>query len=359
MRVVQVINHFGTVFGGAERLTTTLHCDLIESGVDAHLISIGVCEIANASQTTSLGFETVRDPRVLLRLRAVLRDLVRPGTVVHAHLFPATLHVSALRQTGQLATPCSMTEHSTWNRRREHVALRGLDRIVYRGFERIAAISTQTQDALLSAYPVLRPRTEIIRNGATLRFATPPEHNSDQIPCILTVARLAPVKNIANALRALAKLTDRPWRYVVAGGGEDEGKLKSLAAELGIAKRVTFLGQVSDITPLLAAAHIFLLPSRWEGFGLAAVEAMNAALPVVATDVPGLREVVVPAGNPIVAPDDVDGMASAIAALLDDPARRARLGAAGFEQAWQYDRKGMNEGYMALWSDLLAGRAVE
>uniref|UniRef100_UPI0035641CD7 glycosyltransferase n=1 Tax=Sulfitobacter sp. TaxID=1903071 RepID=UPI0035641CD7 len=226
MRVVQVINHSGTDFGGAERLATTLHQDLLDAGVDAHILAIGACEVGDIPKSDSLGFGSVRDPRVTLRLRAALRDLARPSTIVHAHLFPATLHVSALRQTGQLDTPCSMTEHSTWNRRREHVALRGLDRMVYRGFERIAAISTQTQEALLSTYPALRPRTEIIRNGATLRFATPPEHNSDQIPCILTVARLAPVKNIANALRALAKLTDRPWRYVVAGGGEDEGKLK-------------------------------------------------------------------------------------------------------------------------------------
>ena len=358
MRVVQVINHFGTNFGGAERLATTLHCDLIDTGVDAHLVAIGACEIPEVPQTTSLGFGSVRDPRATLRLGAVLRDLVRPGTVVHAHLFPTTLHVSTLRLTGQLAAPCSMTEHNTWNRRRGHPVLRSLDRVIYRGFERIAAISTQAQEALLSTYPALRPRTEIIRNGATLRFATPPEHPSDQTPCILTVARLAPVKNIANALRALAKLTDRPWRYVVAGGGEEEGNLKSLAAELGIAERVTFLGQVADVTPLLTEAHIFLLPSRWEGFGLAAVEAMNAALPVIASDVPGVREIVIPAGNPVIAPDDVDGMADTIAALLDDPDRRARLGAAGFEKAWQYDRKGMNEGYMGLWSDLLAGRTI-
>lgn len=358
MRVVQVINHSGTNFGGAERLATTLHQDLLDAGVDAHILAIGACEVGDMPRSHSLGFKSVRDPRVVLTLRAALRDLVRPGTVVHAHLFPATLHVSALRQTGQLATPCSMTEHSTWNRRREHPALRGLDRMVYRGFERIAAISTQTQDALLSTYPALRPRTEIIRNGATLRFATPPEHPSDQTPCILTVARLAPVKNIANALRALAKLTDRPWRYVVAGGGEEEGNLKRLAAELGITERVTFLGQVADVTPLLTEAHIFLLPSRWEGFGLAAVEGMNAALPIVASDVPGLREIVVPAGNPVVDSDDVEGMATAIAALLDDPDRRTRLGAAGFEEAMQYDRKKMNEGYMTLWSEIVAKRII-
>lgn len=358
MRVVQVINHSGTSFGGAERLASTLHRDLLNAGVDAHIVAIGACEVGNMSNSHSLGYTSARDPRATLRLGAALRDLVRPGTVVHAHLFPTTLHVSALRLTGQLAAPCSMTEHNTWNRRRAHPALRGLDRVIYRGFERIAAISTQAQEALLSTYPALRPRTVIIRNGATLRFSTPPEHHSDQPPCILTVARLAPVKNIANALRALAKLTDRPWRYVIAGSGEEEAKLKSLTIELGLAERVTFLGQVEDVTPLLAKAHVFLLPSRWEGFGLAAVEAMNAALPIVASDVPGVREIVIPAGNPVIAPDDVDGMAAAISALLDDPDRRARLGAAGFEKAWQYDRKGMNEGYMALWSDLLAGRTL-
>lgn len=355
MRVVQVINHFGLDRGGAERLAFTLHCDLLEAGVDAHLLAIERCT-GQALQAQCMGFTSPRDPRVLGRLSTELRRRITPDTVVHAHLFPATLHVSALQRMGFLRAPCSMTEHNTWNRRRGHRGLRWLDRAVYRGFDRIIAISDQTQDALLESYPSLFDRTQTILNGATLNFGQMPQRDKERAtPCLLSLARLTEQKNLGNVLQALALLKDRQWRYVMAGEGPNASALKKLAQDLGLSGRVSFPGQVMDVPPLLAEADIFLMPSRWEGFGLAAVEAMNAGLPVVASTVPGLREVVAPAGNPVVDPDDVAGLAAEIANLLDDPTRRARLGVAGFAQATKYEKANMTAQYLSLWSEM-AGR---
>lgn len=357
MRVVQIINHFGLDRGGAERLAFLLHCDLLECGVDAHLLALEPCLAGDALQAKSLGFASPRDPRALIRLRRELRLLAGPGTVIHAHLFPATLYVAALRRMGLLREPCSMTEHSTWNRRRRHPFLRQLDNSIYGCFNRIVAVSDQTRGSLLDSYPTLKKRTQTILNGTELHFAQQPERIYDpEEPCFLSLARLARPKNLDTVLQALARLKERPWRYVIAGQGPDSAILQQQTQNLGIADKVEFLGQVRDVKPLLRSADIFLMPSRWEGFGLAAVEAMNAGLPVVASTAPGLREVVCPAGNPTVDPDDIASLTNAITNLLDDPAKRARLGAAGFSHAGQYDKLYMTRRYLSFWSDM-AGNA--
>lgn len=137
MRVIQVINHAGLDRGGAERLARGLHEDLCAAGCDARLIALENCDLNGTQDATSLGFGSPGDPRVLMTLMRRLRIDQRSGDVIHAHLFPSTLYVSALKKAGLLRAPCSMTEHSTWNRRRAHPVLRRLDRLIYAGFSKL------------------------------------------------------------------------------------------------------------------------------------------------------------------------------------------------------------------------------
>jgi glycosyltransferase involved in cell wall biosynthesis len=353
MRIVQVINHAGLDRGGAERLARGLHEDLVAAGHDAHIVALERCDTVELRNATTLGFTNPRDPRTTLALGRTLRSLARPGTVVHGHLFPTTLHLSLLARAGSLNMPLSMTEHSTWNRRRSRAAWRVLDRVIYDRFDRVIAISEEARTSLVDAYGHLAARTITVRNGARLRFTDPViRPAAGGMPTILTVARLAPAKDLETALEALARIQDRPWRYLIAGDGERRVPLEERAKALGLGDRVTFLGHVEDVGPLLTQADLFLLPSKWEGFGLAAVEAMNAGLPVVCSDVPGLRDVVAPAGNPVVPPGDIEGFAKAVSALLDAPETRAELGAAGFSHAWTFDKAAMTEGYLAVWREL-------
>lgn len=356
MRIIQVINDFGLDRGGAERLARGLHHDLLKDGIDAHMVALQSCDYGSLPNSHSLGFRSARDPRALPALARHLRALSHPRTLVHAHLFPTTALVSTLDRLRMLHAPCTMTEHNTWNRRRDRAAGRALDRMIYARFSRIAAISEQTQDALLSAHPQLSGRTQVITNGATLRFGAPIRRTVPQTPTIVSVARLAPAKNIGTAIDALAGLIDRPWQYVIAGDGPERNALERQVHEVGLTSRIRFAGHVQDVGPLLREADIFLMPSKWEGFGLAAVEAMNASLPIVASDVPGLREVVAPTGCPLVEPQDPASIAAALRRLLDDPSARKTMGMAGFKRAALYDRRRMKHGYVALWQDILAER---
>ena len=149
---------------------------------------------------------------------------------------------------------------------------------------------------------------------------------------LLVVAALFRRKGIDVLLDALARLADdglRPALWI-AGEGPARPALEKQSRELGLDHQVRFLGERSDVADLLAACDVFVLPSRQEGLGVAALEAMAAGRPIVATRVGGLAEAVVDGGTGLlVPPDDPAALADALARLLRDPALRARLAAAG------------------------------
>jgi len=170
MRVVQVINSFGYGSGGAERLAQDLHVDLLAAGIDAHLVGLEACEIAGLRNAVSLGFSSPYNPGVLLALRKYLGKLTPRPDVIHAHLFPTSACVSGLKKMGGIPCPVVFTEHNTSNRRREKAIFKPIDGAIYSAFKNIYCISDGTKDALLAAYPQLAGKTEVIENGATLRF---------------------------------------------------------------------------------------------------------------------------------------------------------------------------------------------
>jgi len=154
----------------------------------------------------------------------------------------------------------------------------------------------------------------------------------DGAPVVGSVGRFDPVKRVDVLIRALAILAPRFPRLalVLVGGGDDEPRLKRLAAAGGLADRVIFTGPLDNPAGTYRVFDLYAATSRKEGLPLALLEAMGARLAVVATDVPGHRDVVVHGETGLlVPPDDPPALADAIAALLADPARRRRMGEAG------------------------------
>jgi len=149
---------------------------------------------------------------------------------------------------------------------------------------------------------------------------------------LVCVGRLAPQKDHPTLLAALARLPPEVVLLVVGGDpfGDGEARLKALAAGHGLGARARFLGIRHDVPDLLGASDLFVLPSLWEGLGLVFLEAMAVSLPVVATRVSAIPEVVPDGvGGWLVPPGDPEALARTLAAALADPAERARRGAAG------------------------------
>jgi glycosyltransferase involved in cell wall biosynthesis len=144
---------------------------------------------------------------------------------------------------------------------------------------------------------------------------------------VLTVARLHEQKGLEVVVHAARELPG--VRFLIAGEGPERPSLERLTRSLGVEERVVLLGHRDDITALLGDADLFVLPSRYEGFPLALLEAMASGVAVVASDIPGITELVTDDSRGLlVAPGDVSGFTRAIGELLGHDARRAALGRA-------------------------------
>jgi len=157
----------------------------------------------------------------------------------------------------------------------------------------------------------------------------PPDDVPEGARVLLAVARLTDQKGIDVAIRALADLPDDTV-LVALGEGPERAALLRLARELGLETRVFLLGRVPDVAAWLGRATVLVHPARWEGFGLGVLEAMLAGLPVVATNVSALPELVIDGETGIlVPPDDVAELVHAVEQALEQP----ELGAAGLARA--------------------------
>ena len=167
-----------------------------------------------------------------------------------------------------------------------------------------------------------------------------------------------PVKNAPRVVEIFHAVAERvPARLLLVGEGPELSACRDLAQELGIADRVTFLGDQEYIEALLPYADIFLLPSDHESFGLVALEAMSCGVPVVATRVGGMPEVITDGRNGFLFdPGDVHGMSEVAIALAQDPERRARVaGEARATASERFDIDRAVDRYVELYAALLAG----
>jgi len=344
MRVLQVINNLA--IGGAESQLKDLTLGFNERGLvnEVYVLRRTGSYFERSLEKAGIALYGPRSLSVYssLQVLALAQHLRHHAyDLIHVHLFPAQLWVVLASGLARSRTPLLTTEHSTHNRRRRWF-FRPIDRWMYTRYRGIVCVSEATRAALTQWVPVTIAKTQVISNGVQIdRFANAVRLSrrellgvSENTPLILTVGRLESQKDHATLIQALQHLDG--VSLAIVGDGSLRGELETLVRGLGLIKRVHFLGWRTDIPQVLKAADVYVQSSHWEGFVIATIEAMAAGLPVVASRVPGLADVVGDAGV-LCTPGSVTDMVDGLRALLGDPQRREELSRLGSERAGKFD----------------------
>jgi glycosyltransferase involved in cell wall biosynthesis len=357
MRVLHV--HSGNMFGGVETFLLTLaRCRTLAPSVEATFALCFDGDVAGrlraeGADVSILGAVRLRRPDTVWRARKTLTTLLerdRFDVVVCHQSWPLAIFGPVAKSAG---VPLVAWVHMAQPRRH------WLDRLASRVEPDLFICNSRFTASTLAAvsapvevlyYPVFGgltpvPRARAVRGsdpgtlpGQTARSATPA---SSEPVVIIQVSRMEAWKGQRACLDALGRLRhDTRWVCWQVGGAQRPDEEQYLAAlrddaeRAGIADRVHFLGQRSDVEHLLASAHIFCQPNvKPEPFGIVYVEALLASLPVVASAIGAAPEIIDDSCGVLVRPDDPGSLAAALGRLIDDGAMRNRLGRAGVARA--------------------------
>lgn len=269
-----------------------------------------------------------------------LTCLIRKGeyTCVHAFLYRANI---LSRIAGTLAgVPLIISSERGLTRHKHPVAV-WLDRITAPLSRYTLAVSEAVARQLQVRERIHPARIRVIYSGVDTKRGANPE-DILRLKCNLglsvheqiigCVARLHPDKGVEDLVRAAAalELGSGNFRIILAGDGPERKPLEALAERLGVRSRILFLGFRNDVDSLLQTFDLFVLPSREEGLPMSVLEAMSFGIPVVATRVGGVPEIVLHNQTGILVPDHSPReLARAISTLIQDPALARKLGEAG------------------------------
>jgi glycosyltransferase involved in cell wall biosynthesis len=302
---------------------------------------------------------------------ALRRLLVRgPFDILHCHL-PYT---AAFGRLVALTVPRSRrpavmyTEHSLWNK--AAVVTKALNRSTVAVDSALIVVSEAARDALPRA---LRSRARVVVHGVDrTRFAVLPEQRdhlrrdvrfelgiADEEVLALTVANLRSEKGYDVLLETarLCLAAGAPVRFVSVGRGPLEPELTASAQAAGLDGHFAFLGTRTDTPRLMAGADVFVLPSHQEGLPVALMEAMSAGLPVVATIVGGVPDIVSDdVEGLLVSPGRPDLLAEALRRVAGDASMRARLGAASSTRSEAFDVRVAARAIESVYDEVLEAR---
>lgn len=352
MTVFHLINGLGP--GGAERSLVELLPRYRSGGVEAVVVHLKERDIGFQAEAQSLDATVQRLPGRRIRewvpaLRGLLKQH-RPD-LIHTSLFEAD-QVGRLAAWGTGIPVLTSLVNTTYDAsrdgdpllsRRKFRVVRAMDGFTSRHLTtHFHAITEAVKDSYVGALGLDPARITVIGRGRSRdRLGARTSERRSRVrealgieadrPVLLNVGRQEYQKGQRYLLEALpALLESYPDVLLLIAGraGNETPVLEEAVARLGVGERVRFLGHRGDVTDVMAAADVFVFPSLFEGLGGSVIEAMGLGLPVVASDIPVMREVLGEAGT-FAAPGDAGALASAVGSVLSDPVEAARRGAAG------------------------------
>ena len=302
MKVLQIIDSLNV--GGAEKLLLDTIPLYTKKGIEMDILLLHdknypftqALEKENCCQIYRLGEGSVYNPLHIFKIAKIINNY----DIAHVHLFPAQYWAVLANLIKGNKTKLIFTEHNTTNNRLSNSVLSLIDKQSYKFFNKIIAITDEIKYILKSHTGLKENKFITINNGVNInryKTASPIEResinpfiNSEDI-LISQVSGFRLQKDQQTLIRALSHLPEN-YKVLLIGDGEYRTHCEELVKKLSLQNRCFFLGKRTDIPQLLQASDYVVLSSKYEGLSLSSIEGMASGKPFIASDVPGLREIV-------------------------------------------------------------------
>lgn len=348
--------------GGAERVAVEVACSLDPERFEPFFV------VTRNSGPLEAPLRAARMPVHILGRRGRLppvrtlrraRGLLRTADAIHAHMFGSSMWGALLARTLRLPL---MTSDASWSGVRTWTRTWGYRYVIGPEARTIVCPSDRVARSI-EEEGVPSAKMKVIENGVRLAAALPRSEARAELGLpqddwvIGITANLRPEKAHEVLLRAFARVngTSRPAWLCVVGDGPRRDELRGLASELGIGERVLWAGDRRDARRLASAFDTAVICSSWEGLPLAALEALASGVPLVATRVGALPDVVEGGGGVLVDVGDDAALARELATLMNDPATAREMGRRGIRRVDErYRHERMVAEFEQAYDELLA-----
>lgn len=342
MKILHVIDSL--TVGGAEKLILETLPLYHTKGIIADVALLDANEYIflkklkekNCCKIYGLSKGNLYNPLLILKLIPIIRKY----DIIHVHLFPAQYFSVAANLFS--FKKMIFTEHNSFNKRMDNIAYRWLEKIIYRFYNKIICISPEVKEVLANKLNISANKLITIENGIdiqTIKQSIKADRNeygyTPEDTLIIMVAKFRLQKDHVTLLKALCLLPQN-YKLLLVGDGERLDEIKKKSKELKISERVNFMGARDDVFSLLKMSDVAVLSSLWEGFGLAAAEAMASGTPLIASNVPGLSEVVANGGI-LFEKENENDLAEKILELVNNKNLYQEVSDKGIAKASQYD----------------------
>ncbi|MDA3854146.1 MAG: glycosyltransferase family 4 protein [Bacteroidales bacterium] len=328
MKVLHVINSLEG--GGAEKLLTEILPLLKQQGCETELLLLS--DNNNVFKVEDIPtFVIGGNIYSVFNIFKVRKYLKRGYDIIHVHLFPAQYFIAFASFLFRHNSKIVFTEHSNNNRRWNKWVFKGIEKFVYRRYDRIIAITDAVKSNILAWVGSESVDIEVINNGVDLKRFEQPVYQirdisnrlSEEDIILMMTSSFSEAKDHNTVIRALCHLPSK-YKLVLVGEGKMRSEIEALVNDLKVNGRVLFLGFRDDAERLMKSVDINIQSSHWEGFSGVALEAMAAGIPFIGSDVDGIKDVVAGHGILFQQGDDKE-LASKILALIDDEAYYQRV----------------------------------
>ncbi len=289
-----IINIIPTIEGGgAEIIVQEIHKIYLSKNLESHIIYFSGNSVNAGYNSTTIGLNR-KNPLLVFYLRKAIKKLIgnkKKEIIIHAHLTWAFFY-TVLAVVGLKNIKLCYTEHDTTNRRRNIPFFKIIDRLFYSRYSHVICISQGVYNALAEWVGLkIKKKLVTIPNGSRIFTLHSRTSIKNRLPKLVSIGSLVHKKNFSTSISAISILKNEVESYTIIGEGPERPRLEKLIYELKLEEKVKLIGWSNEIKQHLYNSDIQLIPSLIEGFGLVASEGMSTGLPVVASNIDGLIEV--------------------------------------------------------------------